>query len=620
MRIKKVTIKNFKCLGPEEITINWEDIVVLVGENNTGKSSILYAIDIFFSNKKTIPARFFRNIEKVIEKSGDISDILPVEIIIEFTELTDKDKKHRGIHNRLTQEDNWVLRKVFEYKEGENSDRVKYFTYAELQAIKDLNKTAKWKEVLNKFPKSEIAKGKKAENKMSPDEFLELLNEVVEKRPEKISSSGKYDWMPNPGGWQSNIDSIFDNNVEVVFVQAVHEAKVEGIGSGSAFNKLFELLVSQEISDSEAINKFRESLSDVLSLYQQKKDGKHNIPIIGTLEKELSKKIERIITARIMIKAKPPEEKMVSQQILPTPFLVVDDGYPTTIEDQGHGLQRVLILALLETLADHETKSVRDIGPRNILMIEEPELYMHPQMERKMQDALYSIARDGDFQVICTTHSPVFLDMADKHRSIVILEKDRDRIVKKQVDEEIFEGVGFQEQKDRLRMILSFDPTVNELFFARRVVLVEGDSEIAAFREAAKLLDIDKHKVKDTTLINCRGKRTMPAFIRVLNHFDKEFFVIHDKDGENGFNKTIDRLAKEKKLGQVKIIKNKLEEILGLREYPKDKPIRAMLKVQQLHKKKELIGKLGKDVDFVFGTDISRTRQRAQRRIPKAKK
>lgn len=113
-------------------------------------------------------------------------------------------------------------------------------------------------------------------------------------------------------------------------------------------------------------------------------------------------------------------------------------------------------------------------------------------------------------------------------------------------------------------MILNFDPSVNEIFFSKQVVLVEGDSEVATFNRAGELLAVPREKMRDTTIINCRGKRTIPAFMRVLNHFDLPYRVLHDRDGEDSFNGTIAALAEEKHLGSVMTVPETLEDILGV--------------------------------------------------------
>ena len=48
-RITKLIVKNFRCIGKKPVEIELDDIVVLVGPNNVGKSSIIRAYEIVMS-------------------------------------------------------------------------------------------------------------------------------------------------------------------------------------------------------------------------------------------------------------------------------------------------------------------------------------------------------------------------------------------------------------------------------------------------------------------------------------------------------------------------------------------------------------------------------------------
>jgi predicted ATP-dependent endonuclease of OLD family len=61
MKLTKLTIKNFR--GFEEETIDFDDITVFVGENNTGKTTILDAIrfvPIYMADGERIHLDFYK--------------------------------------------------------------------------------------------------------------------------------------------------------------------------------------------------------------------------------------------------------------------------------------------------------------------------------------------------------------------------------------------------------------------------------------------------------------------------------------------------------------------------------------------------------------------------------
>ena len=77
------------------------------------------------------------------------------------------------------------------------------------------------------------------------------------------------------------------------------------------------------------------------------------------------------------------------------------DGSRKTIDNLGKGMRSVYLLSLLETCAQ-----AKDPHP-GIILIEEPELFLHPQLQKVSGDILYRLAQKN--QVIFSTHSPNLL-------------------------------------------------------------------------------------------------------------------------------------------------------------------------------------------------------------------
>jgi predicted ATP-dependent endonuclease of OLD family len=226
-----------------------------------------------------------------------------------------------------------------------------------------------------------------------------------------------------------------------------------------------------------------------------------------------------------------------------------------------------------------------------LLLIEEPEIYMHPQMCRKMRDVLLSIARSGTAQVICTTHSPVFIDLADRHDGIAIFRRSMGHVEVTQRSEDIFPQGNADSDRARLRMLLDFDPAVNEVFFGREVCLVEGDTEIASVDAVARrlaelgLVNWGSYLLirRDLILVNCRGKWTIKAFQRVLNGFAIPYRVIHDLDeeGEEGANAAILRELGGDEARRLTYGPNFERQLFG-EEWSRDKPWQATVAITHL--------------------------------------
>lgn len=213
-----------------------------------------------------------------------------------------------------------------------------------------------------------------------------------------------------------------------------------------------------------------------------------------------------------------------------------------------------------------------------------------------MRDVLYRLAGQPGTQIACCTHSPIFLDVADKHRAIVRLFKDGlGNSTAWQVKADLFDiGNGQQDEKTKLQTISRFSPTVNELFFAKFVVLFEEFSAIAAFERAATLTGIfDRHKRlrRELALVDCCGKGSIIPFQRVLNAFSIPYRIVHDADTGNPSEEAQNpRIAAALPQGvaagqAIHVIQPRdLESLLGYAASKSgSKPFVAVQKVEELH-------------------------------------
>lgn len=599
MRLSRLEVHNFKNL--EHVAFNWEDMVVLIGENNTGKSSILVALDWFLSGKQIKDRSLFRN--EVCDEQHAI------ELVGHFTDLTDQEKNSVAVRARMYN-DQWILKKKFWLETDEEGERWKecYYSYHKVEEFQDWpdnqRSWSNWPDAYSGY--IEGVKQEVGSARATADAIEHLREKVRHDAPDLVSTWT--DWIPNPGGggnWKSNANSIIP---EFIPVQAVHEATAETQAKdATTYGKIINLLIERKLSQREEFQILNQQIERVKALFTPNAGHPEwqQADEIAELETTISDRLSGIINAKAKIET---TELNIPSVILPATVLKIDDGFLTAVTDQGHGLQRTLIITLLQVLNQY-SREARDAGDealpsRSVIFgVEEPEIYLHPQMVRKIKDVLTELSSDPNYQVICPTHSPVLIDMADRHRSIVRFERDDQRnITVFQVDQDIFSGPTAQEQRQQLRMITEFDSSVNELFFSKRVVLVEGDTEVAVFQKAVDLLNIFDNPLakRDTTFIDCRGKSSMILFMKVLNHFRIKYVVVHDIDRQR--DETNQQIADESSAEATIITFDpNIERVLGYPPSGKDKPIRALNRLEQLHTQNSLPQEFQSKVRQIFG-------------------
>jgi predicted ATP-dependent endonuclease of OLD family len=83
--------------------------------------------------------------------------------------------------------------------------------------------------------------------------------------------------------------------------------------------------------------------------------------------------------------------------------------------------------------------------------------------------------------------------------------------------------------RQALRLLTEFDTQRNELFFAKKVFLVEGNTEKIAVPLAMRALGIDINRI-GISVIECGGKTKMPLFLRVIKALSIPYVALADHD------------------------------------------------------------------------------------------
>lgn len=236
---------------------------------------------------------------------------------------------------------------------------------------------------------------------------------------------------------------------------------------------------------------------------------------------------------KVSIEVAPPDIEQVFE--LGT-RLHLDDGIKTPAEMKGHGLQRAVLFALLRawasalrTISGGSSSTVpRKASESIIFAIEEPELFLHPHAQKRLASALKDIAGIPEHQVIICTHSPHFVDL-NYHKSIALISKRDCRVgsTVRQCGEELFTGDDAHDRKQCFQIAAWVNPDRGELFFAKKVVLVEGDTEAVVLPFLANQLNCIDSEI---SVINCGSKHNLPLYITLLKAYQIPYIVLHDED------------------------------------------------------------------------------------------
>ena len=308
----------------------------------------------------------------------------------------------------------------------------------------------------------------------------------------------------------------------------------------TSFGILLNKVVMPAVQSTQEYINFQSAINS-LSQRIRGNDETEPLEAVSVLANNISQRMRDIIDVKALIDISIPNDSDVEKFLSSSATMKMDDGIETPPSLQGHGAQRSLIFALIEAIAK-QNSIMNDEGTQEravLILFEEPELYLHPHLMRKLKNSLLTISQSNGWQVVISTHSPFLINVTEEPKSLIILKKNGNLQPPglKQLEADPFVGNERENMRDRLRALLNFHPSVNEAFFAKRVVLVEGDTEMAVlkhcnwdiFNRTGITLDMFDH----TTIVSCGGKWTIPAFAKLMHSFNIPLRIIHDMDKKN---------------------------------------------------------------------------------------
>lgn len=294
------------------------------------------------------------------------------------------------------------------------------------------------------------------------------------------------------------------------------------------------------------------------------------------------------------------------------------------LERYGHGFQRSVIYELIRlapAFKDEKKADKKEFNPSfNLVLFEEPEAFLHPSQQESMAYHLRRLGAEAGQQVIITTHSPTFAGKAAEHigqlvriqrtngasqafqpkgdQIKAIFDQGGDLLAALQAfvaDPNIADGskkraramiaqppqANIAEQEERFRFQLWLDGERASLFFADRVLLVEGATERALFNY---LLANDWHDLTShcVCVIDVLGKFNLHRYMALLSAYGIPHGVMLDddngKDHHGAVNDLVEACATPATLASPVKFNDCLETFLGIPVPDRDdkKPVEVM--------------------------------------------
>jgi len=189
----------------------------------------------------------------------------------------------------------------------------------------------------------------------------------------------------------------------------------------------------------------------------------------------------------------------------------IDDGIKTSADEKGDGMQRALMLAIIQAYADFR-KERDDVNKTFLFFIDEAELHLHPTAQRNLKEVLLELAKKSD-QVFINTHSSVFVADEDEKQCIFKVQK-----IEKKTE---FEIVTDTNKHYLVYDLLGGSPA--DLLLPRNFLIVEGRSEQDFLRKIIERFYPDKPTIQ---IIKANGDIDQTE--RSINAIEKLFSPLNE--------------------------------------------------------------------------------------------
>lgn len=490
MFISQMKIQNYRNFLDEEISFQ-EGLNVLIGPNNSGKSNILRCLSIIWGEKR-------RQLS-----IDDICDFISLDVlkkeapVISIEIVISQSDNENLLSDDLATVANWLTKLENPYEA-----KLKYVFFLPEKYVSEYPETVK------------------------EMKSCEEIRSVIKERFIRYYTSKIY--VGNPEN-QTVIDFETLSKFDFQFLDAIRDVDRDmGSGRNALLKNVMEFFMDYEIkSDSQKSDDTKK-----LAIEEKKKTFKKSADeLVKNLRNRISAGKKEVLAYSSNIgvsfdNSVPDFIGNISENdVLSLLQLIIKHGDESShnlpVANNGLGYNNLIFMSLL--LSKMQVDSNGDYLGSNakvfpMLAVEEPEAHLQPTMQFHFIDFLRSsLTRRKVRQVFVTSHSPHLVSAVRLDELICLYKVGSFSRVG-------YPGKTFKKNKNSKKYVQRFlDATKSNLFFAEKVILVEGIAEQLLLPVFAKY--IGKSLEKEHVAIVNVGGRYFEHFLRLFNTDNNEYAI-----------------------------------------------------------------------------------------------
>jgi len=506
MYVKRLEIKNYRNF--KEFAIDLKPLTLIIGENNVGKSNLLDSLGLIFSQevsffkKRTLEVSDF-NYDCILElKRKIINSQIPVEEIeypvIKITAtLTDWNLDQESVISEWFCNDDYSEAKLT-------------YIFSPTSTFKKTEEIQGQRDFLQKY-KEEITEEKFS--LLKEKEVLDLVNFPISRYHYSIIGGNQNDTQAN---------TYHLNQLKFEFLDALRDAKTELTASQNN-RLLFRVLNSKEENEYQDLKKQLVGLQDAIEKNEA----------IKSIKKGISEQLDKISlstdnTQNIvdLIFSLPNIEDLLKKLSL----IYGED--PVRIERNGTGRNNLLFISLILSFIEDPIKTQTSFF--RIVGIEEPESHLHANLQNHLANNIELLIKETDnenyrkdIQLILTSHSNHISTKIDFDNTVVLYNKES-LLTPHYILSGFDKDAASTKMVKYLRKYLDSE-NIN-LFYSKKIVLVEGISEKLLFPTFFKIQTTQTIEKMSCSVVNVNGLAFKNFLEIIKNGFHTKCLVLTDSD------------------------------------------------------------------------------------------
>jgi putative ATP-dependent endonuclease of OLD family len=328
-------------------------------------------------------------------------------------------------------------------------------------------------------------------------------------------------WQNNPAGIDNAIKDLFPEPIHIGAMENSEEDVTKSSASSTIGKLLGEMIEPIELAYGAQVNVALDGLKNLLDA-----EGINRAPELVQFDQDVNIKLDAFfpdITLKVHIPT--PELKEVFKK---GTIKVYENNIANykDVGNLGHGAQRSIQMALIRHLADLKLANQQNLTT-TLLLIDEPELYLHPQGIEILRQSLKILANQG-YQVIFTTHSPFMITSKDVSNTVLVRKND---LLGTHSRKSLKLAVPIIEEDSphQITLLYSLSNSSN-ILFSEKIILAEGKTENKLFPTLIEHVTgrtLLNHK---TALVEMSGSGNTKKAMKVLEVMDLPTKAVVDLD------------------------------------------------------------------------------------------